>query len=105
MVVVSAAAASATVSPVSRLLLAWKTGGTTDRESSREGNSESHCFELCFIQRYCGSRRLAVVKWIQALDTNLHIHGLPAVRVTATTALLTHSSFSAVNPSHQGVWL
>lgn len=37
---VSAAAGSATVSPVSRLLLAWRAGGTTERERAAEGETE-----------------------------------------------------------------
>lgn len=43
------AAAAATVSPVSRLLLAWQAGGNTERERSREGDRERGWSVLYFI--------------------------------------------------------
>lgn len=45
----AAAVAAATVSPVSRLLLAWRAGGNTERDTSREGDTERGWSELCFI--------------------------------------------------------
>lgn len=46
---VAAAAAVATVSPVSWLLLAWQAGGDTEQERSRRGDRETGWPELYFI--------------------------------------------------------
>lgn len=74
-----AAAAAATLSAVSRLLLARQAGGNTELERDTEKEDGRCC--VLFELRYCGTRcrRNAVRKWILALDTELQIHGLPAV--------------------------
>lgn len=79
-------AAAATVSPVSPLLLACQAGGNTEQGRSRGGDGGRGWSVLNFIlvvllshvrrrQPHAHTER----EWIQALDTEPQIYGLPAV--------------------------
>lgn len=77
-------------------------GSRSERAAEREAENETG--QSCVSCRGDSCRR-AVKTWIYGLNTERHVHGLQAVRLTANSNLLNHWSISAgakATVSHSG---